>query len=138
MSTEEFADRDSMGFGDGTFISEEQDYLENIHEEKEKPFSYFDLLDAPRILPEPIDLTLDHLKEITYELGLIKLCWPEITDPVFEDRTNFPSSYLKNSDKEKLVLLYAENFRRQFCFKYPNRKPLFLASENECGMQVCL
>ncbi|KAJ8963257.1 hypothetical protein NQ318_018724 [Aromia moschata] len=114
---------------------EELEYLENIHEEEEKPFSYFDLLDAPRYLPEPVDLTLDHVKEIAYELGLIKLYWPEITDPFFEDRVNFPSSYLKNDDKEKLVLLYAENFRRQFCFKYPNRKPLLLACENECGMQ---
>ncbi|KAJ8924232.1 hypothetical protein NQ315_007023, partial [Exocentrus adspersus] len=108
-------------------------------EHDQKPFSYFDLLDRPRYLPEPVDLTEEHLKQINYELGLINLCWPEITDPFFEDRTNFPASYLSNTNKEKLLLLYTENFRQQFCYKYPNRLPLFLACENECGMQkmVC-
>lgn len=112
-------------------IANEQEELEG-----EKPFSYFDVLDQPRALPDPIELTLEHLKQISYELGLIKLCWPEITDPVFEGRTNFPESYLKNSDKEKLLLLYTENFRQQFCYKYPNRQPLVLACENECGLEV--
>lgn len=115
------------------------DYLDDMDEEEgegEKPFSYFDFLDRPRILPEPCDLTLEHLKQISYELGLIKLCWPEIMHPTFEDRINFPESYLKNSDKEKLLLLYTENFRQQFCHRHPHRKPLFLACENECGMQV--
>lgn len=83
-----------------------------------------------------VQLNFDHLKDIIYELGLIKLCWPEIVQPVFEDRENFPDSYISNSDKEKVLLLYAENFRLQFCNKYPQRKPLFLACENECGIQV--
>lgn len=51
-------------------------------------------------------------------------------------RTEFPESYYSNSDKEKVALLYAENFRRQFSTVYPNRKLLFLATENECGVQV--
>lgn len=106
-------------------------------EPEPKPFSYIEMLDAPvRELPEPIEITPDHLKMIAQELGLIKLCWPDLSDVTFEDRTNFPESYLKNSGKERLLLLYAENFRRQFCFKYPDRKPLFLACDNECGMQV--
>ncbi|CAH1954858.1 unnamed protein product [Acanthoscelides obtectus] len=122
------------------FDLEGYSFAEDVEEEEsEKPFSYFDLLDAPRYLPEPVDLTLDHLKDIAYELGLIKLCWPEIIDPYFEERTSFPKSYVENSDKEKVLLVYTENFRRQFSHKYPNRKPLFLACENECGMQkmVC-
>lgn len=110
--------------------------IEEIIEEEQPPISIFDILDAPRDLPEPIDLTLDHLKQIKDELGIITLCWPEIKDPMFEDRTNFPNSYLSNSNKEKLLLLYAENFRRQFLFKYQHRKPLFLAADNECGMKV--
>ncbi|KAH1000809.1 hypothetical protein HUJ04_013094 [Dendroctonus ponderosae] len=105
-------------------------------EPEPKPFSYIEMLDKPRELQEPMDITADYLKVIAQELGLIKLCWPELTDVTFEDRTNFPDSYLKNSRKEKLLLLYAENFRRQFCCKFPNRKPLFLACDNECGLQV--
>lgn len=122
--------------------SEENDEQpdEDNPEEREpepKPFSYIEMLDAPiRELQEPIEITPDHLKMIAQELGLIKLCWPDLTDVTFENRTNFPESYLKNSSKEKLLLLYAENFRRQFCFKFPDRKPLFLACDNECGMQV--
>lgn len=101
-----------------------------------QPFSFIAMLDQPRELQEPMDITADYLKVIGQELGLIKLCWPELSDVAFEDRTNFPDSYLKNSCKEKLLLLYAENFRRQFCCKFPNRKPLFLACDNECGLQV--
>lgn len=109
-----------------------------IPEEEEEPFiSVFDILDAPRELPEPVELSLDHLKQIANELGLIRLCWPDISkDITFESRANFPDSYLKNTNKEKLLLFYAENFRRQFHYKYPNRKPLFLAADNECGQQV--
>ncbi|XP_056633325.1 dynein regulatory complex subunit 7 [Diorhabda sublineata] len=111
---------------------------EEIEEEEEK-FSYFKLLDKPRILPEPVDLTHEHLKEIGYELGLIKMCWPEVLEPFFEDRTNFPMRYLKNNEKEKVLLLYTENFRKQFVQKFPDRKPLLLAAENECGIvkMVC-
>lgn len=105
---------------------------------EEEPFSYFDLVSIERILPLPIKLEVEHLKEIIYKLGLIKLCWPEIVDPEFEGRTNFPNSYLQNSDKEKVLLLHAENFRLQYCHQHRNRKPLFLASENELGIQVCL
>ncbi|XP_022914015.1 dynein regulatory complex subunit 7 [Onthophagus taurus] len=108
-------------------------------EEQEHVFSIFDVLDAPRILPEPIQLDESHLDQLSKELGLIRFCWPDIKDPVFEDRINFPESYLKNSEKEKLLLYYAESFRRQFHNVYPLRKPLLLSAENECGMQkmVC-
>lgn len=109
---------------------------EEIVEEEEVIISIFDILDAPRDLPEPIDITMEHLKQIKDELGIISLCWPEIKDPLFEDRAHFPTNYLNNSNKEKLLLLYAENFRRQFVHKYPSRKPLFLAADNECGMKV--
>lgn len=109
---------------------------ENPEVEEEEPFSYIKMLDVQRELQEPLDITLKDLKQISEELGLIKLCWPELSEVNFEDRTNFPDTYLKNSNKEKLLLLYAENFRRQFCYKYPERKPLLLACDNECGMQV--
>ncbi|XP_066249552.1 dynein regulatory complex subunit 7 [Euwallacea similis] len=109
-------------------------------EQEEKPFSYIEMLDTPiKEFQGPMDITRHHLKIIAEELGLIKLCWPDLSDVTFEDRSNFPETYLRNSDKEKLLLLYTENFRRQICFKYPDRKPLFLACDNECGIQkmVC-
>lgn len=81
-------------------------------------------------------ITEDHIKEINFELGLIPLCWPEIKQPVFENRTHFPENYYKNSEKEKLTLLYAENFRRQFVHQFPNRRQLILAADNELGVQV--
>ena len=52
------------------------------------------------------------------------------------DQTGFPDSYRENTSKEKLVLAYAENFRRQFVHLYRDRKPLFLAPRNECGVEV--
>lgn len=85
-----------------------------------------------------VKLNFNQLQHIIYELGLIKLCWPEIDQQTFENRTNFPKSYVINNDKEKVLLLYAENFRVQFCNKCPKRKPLFLACENECGIQVSM
>lgn len=116
-------------FGDGEGEGEEV-------EEEEIKYHYIETLDASRELLPPVDLTLKDLTHIANELGLIKLCWPEIEHPEFENRVNFPESYLSNSNKEKLLLLYTENFRRQFGYKYPHRKQLFLASNNECGMQV--
>lgn len=122
------------GFLEGEAEDEEGEYP--VEEEEEPFISVFDILDAPRDLPEPIDLNLQHLKQIENELGLITLCWPDIKEVTFEGRAHFPESYLKNTDKEKLLLFYAENFRRQFHHKYNNRKPLFLAADNECGQQV--
>ncbi|CAH0551834.1 unnamed protein product [Brassicogethes aeneus] len=115
---------------------EMQEYLDTIdlnqQEEEDEPyvFSIFDILDKPRILPDPVDLTFEHLKKIEEELGLIKLCWPKI------ESLEFPKAYLENVQKEKVLLAYTENFRRQFFLQFPNRKPLFLAAVNECGMQL--
>lgn len=114
----------------------EQVYEEEYEHEEPEPFSVFTRLDKPRVLPEPIPLTTDRIKKIENELNLIKLCWPKIDHVFFEGMSDFPRNYYENTDKEKVVLTYAENFRRQFSYKYPDRKPLFLAADNECGMQV--
>nr|CAD7413019.1 unnamed protein product [Timema poppensis] len=52
---------------------------------------------------------------------------------------NLPHSYSHQTNKEKLILWYAENCRRQFHFLHPDRRPQFLAADNECGIQkmVC-
>lgn len=79
----------------------------------------------------------EKLKEIVTQLGLIHTNFPENESPEFEGRTVFPSSYNTLSPKERLLLLFAENFRRQFNELYPVRLPLVLAVANECGVQVC-
>ncbi|KAF5283910.1 hypothetical protein FQA39_LY04730 [Lamprigera yunnana] len=125
---------------------EETKETEGLSEEEIEPVdttpkfvSIFEILDAPRNLPQSVPLTIDHVKQIQSELGLITLCWPDIEDPSFENRVTFPESYIKNSNKEKLLLLYSENFRRQFDHQYPSRKPFLLACPNEVGLMkmVC-
>lgn len=103
---------------------EEGDFIEDLP----KIFSLVDVL-------EP--LTIESLNNAIYEMGVVNLCWPEITEPVFETRTCFPRSYYTNNSKERLLLAYAENFRRQFHFHFKKtRKPLLLQAPNECGLQV--
>lgn len=52
------------------------------------------------------------------------------------DHTLLPESYKSNTAKEKLVLTFCENFRRQFVHLYRDRKPLFLNPLNESGIEV--
>lgn len=81
-------------------------------------------------------LTIESLNNAIYELGVVNLCWPEIEEPVFETRTCFPKSYYTNNDKERLLLAYAECFRRQYNYIYKDALPLLLQAPNECGLQV--
>lgn len=108
-------------------------------ENDQEEFSFFNLLDQPRVLPEPVNLTFQHLKDVGYDLGLIDLCWPEEIKPIFENRTDFPIKYITHTEKERVLLVYTKNFRKKFIRKYPNRKPLFLVRDNECGVlkMVC-
>lgn len=52
------------------------------------------------------------------------------------DYTSLPESYKSNTPKEKLLLSFCENFRRQFVHLYRDRKPLFLNPVNEAGTEV--
>ena len=52
--------------------------------------------------------------------------------------TDLPESYRQNSAKEKLVLMYADNYRRQYIHLYRDRKPLLLCPTNELGIEVTL
>lgn len=47
-----------------------------------------------------------------------------------------PKSYYSLTSKERLLLLFAENFRQQYRVMYPNRKPCVLAVKNECEIEV--
>ncbi|KAL0118699.1 hypothetical protein PUN28_009396 [Cardiocondyla obscurior] len=76
------------------------------------------------------------LRQVQRKLCLIKLCWPDVPT-IAEDlyARSLPDTYRCVSDKERLLLWYAENFRRQFHARYPNRRPLLMACENECRVQ---
>lgn len=109
--------------------------LFGFEEEKPKPV----IVEAeaePYIPPEPI--TLETLGKLNSEFGTIYTCFPEKYSEN-EEFKHFPVSYFTLSSKEKLLLLFAENFRRQFKQIYPSRFPLVLAVENECKVQkfVC-
>jgi len=52
------------------------------------------------------------------------------------DFSEYPETYKDNDNKEKLILAYAENFRRQYIHLFRDRKPLFLNPLNECGVEV--
>ena len=51
------------------------------------------------------------------------------------DVMSLPEGYKSNTDKERLYLWSAENFKRQVRHKYPTLKPLCLTSKNECGTE---
>lgn len=106
-------------------------------EEPKPPEKIVETIEEPENPPEPI--TLDKLRDLNDELGVIYTCFKDNHNPEFEGRTKFPKSYNTLSPKEKILLLYAENLRRQFKEKYPKRRPLVLACYNECKVQkfVC-
>lgn len=99
--------------------------------EEEKPIPIVEPEPEPYEPPEPI--TLEKLKELNNQFGTIYTCFPENRDkPEF---SHLPESYFTLRPKEKLLLLFAENFRRQFKEHFPLRRPLVLAVENECQVQ---
>ena len=76
-------------------------------------------------------------KYILLLVQCLKLLRSKVADifsvPVLCD---YPESYKENTNKEKLVLAYAENFRRQYVHLFRDRKPLFLNPLNECNLEV--
>lgn len=53
---------------------------------------------------------------------------PQTFDP---EEYRFPSSYSENTPIERRLLAYADNFRRQYSNRFPDRTPLFLTPMNE-------
>ncbi|KAG2470228.1 DRC7 protein, partial [Polypterus senegalus] len=47
----------------------------------------------------------------------------------------FPPSYKENTPKERSIFAMVENFRLQYAYLYPDRKPLILCPLNECKVQ---
>lgn len=100
--------------------------------EEEKPAVLIETEAEPYEPPEPI--TLEKLKKLNSEFGTIYTCFPQ-RSLENDEFSHLPVSYFTLSEKEKLLLLFAENFRRQFKEVYPSRRPLVLAVENECRVQ---
>lgn len=100
--------------------------LFGFEEEKPKLPPEPTIEEQPYEPPEPI--TQNKIKEINSELGIIYTCFPPNLNKEF---TLLPESYFSLSPKEKLLLLFAENFRRQFKELFQTRRPLVLAVENE-------
>lgn len=80
-------------------------------------------------------LDLTAIQKASEEIGVIYTNFPENPEPEFEGETDFPLSYHTLNSKERLLLLFAENFRRQHFVQYKKRKPPILAIANECGVQ---
>lgn len=84
------------------------------------------------------------VKEFKNELN--RLIAPVIAPPMFplppvkcKNPEDYQESYRSNTKKEELVLEYVENFKKQFQYIYPDRRPLFLTPLNECAVEkfVC-
>lgn len=112
-----------------TSEDDDDDYY-NVEGEEEGEFAKSDSVQGP------IEITTAILKQIHQELCLVRLSWPDISCYDDTNEKYLPSSYSSNSDKEKLLLWYAENFRKQYHAIYKDRKPLLFARDNECGIQV--
>ncbi|XP_013106494.1 coiled-coil domain-containing protein lobo isoform X1 [Stomoxys calcitrans] len=73
------------------------------------------------------------------DIGRIDISFPETIDDFKDSELCYPPSYYTLSPKERLLLLYAENFRHQFALNNHKSRPLVLAPPNECNVQkfVC-
>ncbi|XP_055585264.1 dynein regulatory complex subunit 7-like [Uranotaenia lowii] len=92
---------------------------------------------------ESVPISGETIRGVKAKLGLVDMCFPEagpVSGSLHElGLVEFPESYRRLSAKEKLVLLFAESFRRQYKEQFRHRKPPILALGNECGVQkfVC-
>ncbi|XP_071962166.1 dynein regulatory complex subunit 7-like [Antedon mediterranea] len=79
------------------------------------------------------------VEEMREELDKIHIDVPPKIDTPIINMDRFPITYKENIAKERLILQYAENFRRQFVHLYRDRKPLLLNPSNECKVEkfVC-
>lgn len=77
------------------------------------------------------ELIEEEPKDCVIEIGKISLDFCDGN----ESCPSEPISYFTVSAKERLLLIYAENFRRKFRDLHMHRNPLVLAVPNECGIQ---
>lgn len=80
------------------------------------------------------EVTNENLWNIRNRLGIIDLSFSGIRSNEFVDK--HPATYFTWTEKEQLLLVFAENFRRKYNELLKLRQPLMLAPKNECGIQV--
>lgn len=107
-------------------MSEECEVIKRINESDEKAGS------QNSIRSDDNDLSIDNITTSEKDIGRILLDFIDADSKKFSD---YPSAYYSFSAKERLLLIYTENFRRQFISTYQDRNPLVLAIPNECGIQ---
>lgn len=120
---------------DGVLSRSLQDSFRSFYLFGEEKAEEVKVVEKDDYVEPPEEITLEKLKELTDESGAISLVFTDNKNPQFEERMDFSTSYYTVSQKERLLLLFAENFRRQFKEKYPHRRPLVLAPFNECNIQ---
>ncbi|CAL6108366.1 Conserved_hypothetical protein [Hexamita inflata] len=54
------------------------------------------------------------------------------------DKQTLPKTYVQNSEREQLLLDYANAFETQFLSQFPKRKPIYMVPLNEAGIQKFL
>lgn len=108
--------------GNGTEINEEQSEEEDS---------------SRRAIEFPYkEVTNENLRNIRNRLGIIDLSFSATRSNEFAAK--YPPSYFTWTEKEQLLLVFAENFRRKYNEVFKLRLPLMLAPRNECGIQVIM
>lgn len=116
------------------YYSSEEEIEDDVSSEEDKIGSGADGQQQKPIIPlERIELGESDTKRIATQRGVIWLSFPETSRPCIDNQ--FPTSYTSTTSKERLLLLFAENFRRQFSVAFEQRRPLILAVANEAGIQ---
>lgn len=75
------------------------------------------------------------MEKLKKDLENISVSSPSVNISIQHHDGDYPQSYKENTEKEKYMLTCCENFQRQYSHLYRDRKSLFLAPRNECGIQ---
>lgn len=91
--------------------------------------------EKPSIPIGKLDLDENDKNNIWSQRGIISLSFPRAMPSAFSafngDDGPLPISYTTTTSKERLLLLFAENFRRQYNVAFELRRPLILAVPNQ-------
>lgn len=108
-------------------MTDESEVIKPINESDDKADSK-----EESVCSDDNDVSLENVISLQKDVGQI---WLDFIDGDPKKFSDYPYSYYTFSAKERLLLIYTENFRRRFISTHPDRKPLVLAIPNECGIQ---
>eukprot|EP00079_Xenopus_tropicalis_P024210 XP_012816760.1 PREDICTED: dynein regulatory complex subunit 7 isoform X1 [Xenopus tropicalis] len=115
------------------------EYLEDnkteTFEEEDKEREEDQVLDSDEVLDSN---ELNDMQECLSQTDLSNIDNNRAIQQLSLGSMEFPS-YTTNSEKEEMLLGLADNFWHQYTHLYPDRKPLFMCPQNECGVEkfVC-